>query len=47
MEFNCFYVLGGDDGQVNLSSLEVYSPQRKFLNNSKSYISCVVIGNLN
>lgn len=47
-----FYVLGGDDGSVNLSSVEVYNPQRnvwsllpQFLNNPKSYISCLQIEN--
>ena len=47
-----FYVLGGDDGAINLSSVEVYNPQRnvwsllpQFLNNPKRYISCILIEN--
>lgn len=49
-----FYVIGGDDGRNNLSSVEIYNPQRNvwsllssFLNEAKSYSSCVVIENFN
>jgi kelch-like protein 2/3 len=45
-----FYVIGGDDGHSNLSSVEIFSPQRNvwsllssFLNEAKSYTGCVLI----
>jgi hypothetical protein len=47
-----FYVIGGDDGHANLSSVEIYNPQRNvwsllssFLSEAKSYTSCIVIEN--
>ncbi|CAF0712878.1 unnamed protein product [Brachionus calyciflorus] len=49
-----FYVIGGDDGHKNLESVEIYNPQRNvwsllssFLNEARSYSSCVVIENFN
>lgn len=45
-----FYIIGGDDGQNNLSSVEIYDRDRNFwsllpsfLNEAKSYASCMVI----
>ena len=47
-----FYVIGGDDGQKNLLSVEIYNPQRNvwsllptFLNEAKSYTNCLLIEN--
>lgn len=43
-------MIGGDDGHENLSSVEIYNPQRglwsllpEFLNTAKSYMSILVI----
>lgn len=48
-----FYVIGGDDGHVNLSSVEIYNPQRNmwtllpsFLSESRSYLAAVVVEKL-